>query len=104
MAQQQRRLSPEELAQLQEQDRQIRLEMFPPQNAPNGELMLCVFCSSPLHPLHNPNFTNGIGGFCNKLCAKAMDRKLINEENYTPEEASNEIDKYESYRRVPVVS
>jgi len=97
-----RRPSPEEIASFQEEDRQVRLQYFPPQFAPNGEPMLCVSCGGVLNPIHNRNFDGGTGGFCNKLCRKDYEKKLMNDEDFSVDEAGHEVDKYESYRKEKV--
>lgn len=94
----QRRLTPEEAGRMQAQFRQMRLESFPPQLDPDGGATQCVNCRGILHPLENNNYDGSVGGFCNKLCAKAYEKKLINTDNFSPQEASDEVDKYESLK------
>lgn len=91
------RLSPEMLARLQEEDRQWRLQYMPPQLDINGVERLCVFCHSPLHPLHNRNYDGTTGGFCNKLCARYYEKKMM-EDGMGIEGATNERDKYEDWK------
>ena len=82
---QQRKLTPEEMAQFQEADRQWRLEYMPPQVDVNGMERQCVHCKSVLNPLHNRNYDGSTGGFCGKLCRKGY-------------EADVEIEKYENWK------
>ena len=93
-----RPLSPEEMAEMQEMDRQWRLEYMPPQLDVNGMERQCVFCRSVLNPIHNRNYDGCVGGFCNKLCRKDYERKLLSDGKMTVDDATNEVDKYEDWR------
>ncbi len=95
--QRQVRLSPEQVAQLQEEDRQWRLEFMPPQVDINGVERVCVLCHGILNPLHNRNYDGAVGGYCNKLCMKEHERKLMLG-GMSPGEADLEISKYEDWR------
>jgi hypothetical protein len=102
---QQMRLSPEQMAQLQEEERQVRLEIMQPQVDINGVDRVCMHCRRTLNPIHNPNYDGSTGGFCNMLCAKAFEVKQI-EDGMSEEEAGNEREKYEDWkpkRHSPVV-
>jgi hypothetical protein len=102
---QERPLSPEEVAELQEMDRQWRLNYMPPQLDVNGIERVCVLCHSVLNPLHNRNYDATVGGFCNKLCAKKFERKCVSE-GMTMQEADVEVGKCEEWKPVrhsPVV-
>ena len=101
-----RPLSPEEVAEMQELDRQWRLQYMPPQRDVNGVERVCVLCHSILNPIHNRNYDATVGGFCNKLCAKEFERKCVSE-GMTVGEADVEASKYEEWRPVrhsPVVA
>lgn len=95
--QQQRQVSPEQLAKFQEADRQWRLEFMPPQVDTSGIERVCVHCKSILNPLHNPNYDGSTGGFCSKLCAKDYERKLI-ADGMDIKDVWNEVDKYEDWK------
>ena len=95
--QRQRQLTADEMAQLQEVDRQWRLEFMPAQVDVNGLERLCVFCRSNLNPIHNRNFDGSVGGYCNKLCIKEHERKLLSE-GVSVTDATIEIEKYEDWK------
>jgi hypothetical protein len=98
-------ISPEQMAELQEMDRQWRLEFMPPQVDVNGMERLCVHCHSTLNPIHNHNYDGSTGGFCNKLCAADYETKCI-KDGMSMEDAGVEVDKYEDWkpkRHSPVV-
>lgn len=90
--------TPEELAAWQEQDRLWRLEIFPPQIDTQGIDRQCVLCRGILNPLSNQNYDGSVGGYCNKLCRRAHEKKLMDTDNMSPEEASIEVDKYEDWK------
>ena len=94
---QSRQVSPEQVAQFQEMDRQWRLEFMSPQVDVNGMERLCVHCHSPLHPWHSQNYDGSVGGFCNKLCMKDYERKLISG-GMSVGDADVEISKYEDWK------
>jgi hypothetical protein len=94
---QSRQVSPEQMAELQEMDRQWRLECMPPQVDVNGMERQCVYCKSVLNPIHNQNYDGSTGGFCSKLCRKSCEKKLI-EGGISVDDATNEVDKYEDWR------
>jgi hypothetical protein len=96
---QMQRLSPEQIARMQEEDRQIRLEFFPPQVDTNGLERQCVFCKEVLHPLHNRNYDGCVGGYCNKLCRKGHERQLMLG-GMGGDEVEMEISKYEDWRPI----
>jgi hypothetical protein len=103
---QMQRLSPEQVAEMQEMDRQWRLEFMPPQVDVNGMERVCMQCHSPLHPWHNQNYDGSTGGFCNKLCMKAFEGKLLLDGKMSIGEATNEVEKYEDWkpkRHSPIV-
>lgn len=91
------RVSPEQLAQIQEEMRQLKLMDSPPQVDLNGVDRLCVMCKSALHPWHNSGYDGSIGGFCNKLCAKEFERKMQSE-GMSVGEADVEVSKYEEWK------
>lgn len=91
-------LSQEEIAQFQEADRQYRLELMPPQVDVNGIERQCVYCQSVLNPIRNRHYDGAVGGFCNKLCMKGYEKKLLMSGEMTAEDAENEIDKYEDWK------
>lgn len=95
--QQQRRLTPEEIAEIQEQDRQWRMEVMPPQVDINGVERLCIMCHSPLHPWHNRNYDGSVGGFCSKLCMKEFERKCALE-GMGASDVDVAVDNYEEWR------
>jgi len=90
--------SPEQLARLQEEDRQWRMGYFPPQRDTEGIDRQCVFCKAVLNPLMNRNYDATAGGYCNRLCMKEHERKLMYDEGMSSEEASVELDKYENWK------
>ncbi|MCJ7828215.1 MAG: hypothetical protein MUP81_00545 [Dehalococcoidia bacterium] len=94
----QRMPTPEEVAQFQEADRQWRLEFMPPQVDVNGMERVCVLCKAVLNPIHNRNYDGSVGGFCNKLCSKEMERALLKDGKVSVEEAELEIGKYEDWK------
>ena len=99
MAQEGRRRqpTPEELARWQEQDRQFRLEIMPPQVDTQGIERQCVLCRGVLNPLHNPNYDGTVGGYCSKLCRRAHEKKLM-AEGMNATDATIEIDKFEDWK------
>ena len=92
-----RQLTKEEIAEYQEQDRQWRLTYMPPQQDINGIDRVCIHCQSPLHPLRNRKYDATTGGFCDKLCAKDYEQKLM-KDGMSAEDAGVEIDKYEDWK------
>ena len=102
---QSRQVSPEQMAEMQEMDRQWRLEFMPPQVDINGVDRVCMQCHSCLNPIHNRDYDGSVGGFCNKLCAADYETKCI-KEGMSMGDAGNEVDKYEDWkpkRHSPVV-
>jgi len=95
---QSRQVTPKQMAEFQEMDRQWRLEFMPPQLDINGVERLCVHCHSPLHPWHSQNYDGSVGGFCNKLCMKNYERKLISDGSIGASDAEMEIEKYEDWK------
>ena len=95
--QQMRRASPEEMAQMQEDNRQYKLINCPPQLDTQGTTRVCMFCKSFLHPIHNANYDGTVGGYCNKLCRKDHEHKLV-DEGMTNADAVLETEKYEDYK------
>jgi len=93
-----RTLTSDEVAALQEADREWRMAWMPPQIDEEGKVRVCVQCHSYLHPLHNKDYDASVGGYCNKLCRRAQEKKLMYEDGMTPQEASDEIDKCEAYK------
>jgi len=93
-----RQVTAEQMAEMQEMDRQWRLEFMPSQVDVNGMERLCVQCRSPLHPWHNQNYDGSTGGFCNKLCRKEYERKLLSDGSMTISDAEMEIEKYEDWK------
>lgn len=65
------RMSVEEMAAKQMEERQIRLGMFPPQEG------MCLFCTKPLSPLENRNYDGTTEGYCNKQCRQGRCKKLV---------------------------
>jgi len=94
---QMQRLSPEQVAEMQEMDRQWRLEFMPPQVDTQGIERVCVLCHSILNPIHNRNYDGGIGGFCNKLCAADYETKMM-KEGMSVGDATIEVEKYEDWK------
>jgi hypothetical protein len=94
---QSRQVTPEQMVEMQEMDRQWRLEFMSPQVDTNGMDRLCVQCRSPLHPWHNQNYDGSVGGFCNKLCRHGYERKLMLE-GMSLTDTCIEVDKYEDWK------
>ena len=94
---QQRVPTPEEVAQWQEMDRQWRLEWMPPQVDMNGMERQCVYCKQILNPIHNRNYDGAVGGFCNKLCSKDYEKKMMIS-GMTVDDATIEVEKYEDWK------
>lgn len=94
-----RRITPEQMAAAAEANRQWMLAYMPPQVSAAGEELVCVYCQSLLHPIHNRRYDGTVGGFCNKLCAKEYEQRLMCEQDITPEEASLEVDMFENWKR-----
>jgi len=92
-----RQVTPEQMAEFQEMDRQWRLEFMPPQVDVNGVERMCVYCKSVLNPIHNSNYDGSVGGFCNKLCAMEYENKMMRE-GIGAVDAGNEVDKYEDWK------
>ena len=93
-----RQVTPEQIAEMQEIDRQWRLEFMPPQLDMNGMERLCVQCHSPLHPIHNRDYDGSVGGFCNRLCMKEYEQKLARDGSMSASDVEIEIDKYEDWK------
>jgi len=93
-----RQVTAEQIAEFQEMDRQWRLEFMSPQVDVNGVERLCVQCRSPLHPWHNQNYDGSVGGFCNKLCMKGYERKMMGDGSMSGNDAEMEISKYEDWK------
>ena len=90
-------VTPEQMAKMQEMDRQWRLEWMPPQVDVNGMERVCVLCHAVLSPVHNRNYDGSVGGFCNKLCAHDYGRKM-QREGMTVVDAENEVEKYDDWK------
>lgn len=97
MGEQGRRLSPEEVLKLQEMDKVWRVENMPPQVDIEGLERICIMCKQPLHPLMNREYDGSTGGFCNKLCRKDMERKMILD-GKTLDDIDKELEKFESWK------
>ena len=70
---------------------------MPPQVDTQGIDRQCVLCRRILNPLSNRDYDGSVGGYCNKLCRRAHEKKLM-DEGVSPDEASVEIDKYENWK------
>lgn len=91
------RMTAEQMEMMREMERQMKLEMMPPQVDMNGMERQCVFCHGILNPLRNSNYDGSTGGFCSKLCAADYEKRLMIE-GMGEGDAAIEVDKYEEWR------
>ena len=104
MAQGMRQPTAEEIAAFHAIDKECRLAWFPPQLDEEGKIRACAQCHGSLHPLHNREYDASVGGYCNKLCRRVTEKRLMNEDGMLPSEASMEVDKLEGYKPKKVVA
>lgn len=91
------RLTPQQVEEIRDMNKQLRLEDSPPQLDVSGVERLCVCCKAPLHPSMSREYSGTVGGFCDKLCRKDYERKLM-VGGMSMSEASDEIEKYEEWK------